>query len=63
MIEDEPDKMPAVLHAHDAAKVAGELYNSAQNSSRVWAGVGLRFNLPTVVDGRVYVGAKGELDV
>ena len=60
---DEPDKRPAVLHAYDAANVARELYNSEQNSSRDRAGVGLRFNVPTVADGRVYVGAKGELDV
>ena len=60
---DEPDKRPAVLHAFDAANVARELYNSEQNSGRDHAGTGLRFNLPTMVDGRVYVGAKGELDV
>ncbi len=60
---DEPEKRPAVLHAYEASNVAHELYNSEQNSSRDRAGIGLRFTVPTVVDGRVYVGAKRELDV
>ena len=59
----EPDGPRAVLHAYDAANVAHELYTSEQHSTRDAAGVGLRFNIPTVVDGRVFVGAKGELDV
>ena len=57
-----PDR-PAVLYAFDAAKVARELYNSEQNATRDRAGVCLRFNIPTVAGGRVYVGAKDELDV
>ena len=59
----EPDQRPAVLRAFDATNVAHELYSSEQNSARDRAGIGLRFNIPMVVDGRVYVGAKGELDV
>jgi len=57
-----PDR-PAVLHAYDAANVARELYNSEQNASRDRAGECLRFAIPTVVNGRVYVGAKREVDV
>ena len=53
----------AVLHACDASNVAHELYNSTQNSARDHAGDALRFNIPTVVNGHVYVGAKRELDV
>ncbi len=53
----------AVLRAYDAANVAHELYDSEQNSGRDRAGKTLRFTIPTVVDGRVYVDAKGELDV
>jgi outer membrane protein assembly factor BamB len=57
-----PDR-PAVLYAFDAAQVARELYNSEQNATRDRAGSCLRFNIPTVADGKVYVGAKNELDV
>jgi outer membrane protein assembly factor BamB len=54
---------PAILYAFDAANVARELYNSEQNGARDRAGLCLRFNIPTVVNGKVYVGAKGEVDV
>jgi hypothetical protein len=54
---------PAVLYAYDAANVATELYNSEQNSARDRPGLCLRFNIPTVVNGKVYVGAKSEVDV
>jgi hypothetical protein len=57
-----PDR-PAVLYAYDATDVAHELYNSEQNPSRDRAGLALRFNIPTVMNGRVYVGAKREVDV
>ena len=54
---------PAVLHAYDAADVARELYNSDQNSGRDRVGTTLRFTIPTVVNGRVYVEAKRRIDV
>jgi outer membrane protein assembly factor BamB len=54
---------PAVLHAYDAANVAHELYNSEQNRERDRAGLTLRFTIPTIVNGRVYVDAKGRIDV
>ncbi len=57
-----PDRT-AVLHAVDAANVAHELYNSEQNARRDRAGLALRFNIPTVVNGHVYIGAKHEVDV
>ncbi len=58
----DPDR-PAVLRAYDASNVAHELYDSEQRSARDRAGTALRFTIPTVANGRVYVGAKGELDV
>lgn len=48
---------PAILHAFDAANVTRELYRSDD------AGPTLRFTMPTVVNGRVYVGLKNEVDV
>jgi len=54
---------PAVLYAYDAANVAHELYNSEQNLTRDRAGFCLRFNIPTVVNGKVYAGAKNQVDV
>jgi len=53
----------AVLRAFDASNVARELYNSGQNSPRDHAGASVRFAIPTVANGRVYLGAKREVDV
>ena len=53
----------AVLYAYDAANVAHELYDSEQNAGRDRAGLALRFNIPMVVNGHVYVGTKREVDV
>jgi hypothetical protein len=54
---------PAALHAYDAANVAHELYNSEQNAARDRPGLALRFNIPMVVNGHVYIGTKHEVDV
>ncbi len=53
----------AVLHAYDAANVATELFSSETNAGRDRAGVATRFAIVTVANGRVYLGAKGEVDV
>lgn len=54
---------PAVLHAYDAVDVSNELYNSEQNSARDRAGEALRFTIPLIAGGRVYVGTRRELDI
>jgi hypothetical protein len=54
---------PAVLHAYHALNVAAELYNSEEAGARDRAGNALHFSIPTVANGRVYVGAKREVDV
>jgi hypothetical protein len=47
----------AVLHAYDALDVGHELYSSAD------AGASLRFNIPVVANGRVYVGSSRQVTV
>ncbi len=59
---DGPDQN-AILFAYDATSVARELYNSDQNPARDRAGRALRFAIPTVANGRVYVATKRRLDV
>ena len=54
---------PAVLFAYQASDITHKLYDSEQNSARDRAGADLRFTIPTVVRGHVYVGARRELDV
>ena len=54
---------PAVLLAHDATNVSNTLYSSNQNSSRDNPGGAIKFVVPTITNGKVYVGTSNYLSV
>src|SRR6267378_5098114 len=55
---------PAVLFAYDPSNLSGgALYSSSTNSARDNPGGAIKFAVPTVANGKVYVGAAGQLSV
>jgi hypothetical protein len=53
----------ADLRAYEAADLSNELYDSELSPQRDQAGPSVTFGVPTVADGWVFVGARGEVDI
>ncbi|MGI8841075.1 MAG: hypothetical protein ACR2F8_09915 [Caulobacteraceae bacterium] len=54
---------PASLRAYDARDVSTQLYASGPAGSPDAAGPAVKFSVPTVADGKVFVGTQTELDI
>jgi hypothetical protein len=52
-----------ILYAHNATNLATLLYSSAQNPTRDNPGNSVKFIVPTVINGKVYVGSESQLSV
>jgi hypothetical protein len=50
---------PVTLYAYDATNMAHELWDSNQTNGADYGGYAIKFTVPTVANGRVYVGTRG----
>jgi Legume lectin domain/Chitobiase/beta-hexosaminidase C-terminal domain/Bacterial lectin len=57
------DNGPALLQAHNASNIADTLYSSSTNLTRDNPGPAVKFTVPTIANGKVYVGAQKQVSV
>lgn len=55
--------MRSALHAYAASNVADRLYSSNENAARDSPGPAIKFSVPTVANGRVYIGSQDQVSV
>ena len=57
-----PGPGPAVLYAYDATNISNELWNSTQAADhRDQPGNAVKFSVPTIANGKVYIGTSGQV--